>query len=463
MPFQYLIKIIFKKEATLKEVLERFNETAIHTENSGFGIITDKNNKCIGVVTDGDIRKKLIDGIGLDTQIGKIYNKEFIYSRIGDSPHKILRLFDKRIKSIPVVDEDAKCVDLIQLSNFKVDARHEHKIIRARVPVRVSFSGGGTDMTYYFNSHQSTVLSSTINKYAYATVLIRRDDKVNIISKDLNLEYKTDSFDTIQYGDKLDLVKASVKIMQPKFGFDLETYAEFEPGTGLGGSSAISVAVIGAFNHFRNENQLDKYHIADLAYQAERIELGIKGGWQDQYATTFGGINWIEFRQNEIMVYPLKVQKDILLELQYNLLLFRFGQNRFSGDIAQHQSEHYAENKSFVESKYTLMTELAFEMKEALLRGYLKRFGDLLDQGWQLKKEFYNKISNSYIDKLYATAKKEGALGGKVLGAGGNGYLLIYASPLYQRAIVESLESQKAKPVHFNFVDEGLETWVTKK
>lgn len=463
MNFTQLEKIKYKSTQKIHEVLKGFSETAIYTEQSGFGIIIDGDNKCLGVITDGDIRKQLINGISLETTIGQIMNTNYIFSSIGDSPHKILRLFDKRIKSIPVVDEDGKCVDLIQLSNFKVNARHEHKIIRARVPVRVSFSGGGTDMTYYFNSYQGSVLSSTINKYAYATILVRKDDKVNIISKDLNLEYKTDSFDTIQYGDKLDLVKASVKIMQPKFGFDLETYAEFEPGTGLGGSSALSVAVIGAFNHFRNENQLDKYHIADLAYQAERIELEIKGGWQDQYATTFGGINWIEFRQNEIMVYPLKVQKDILLELQYNLLLFRFGQNRFSGDIAQHQSEHYANNKSFVESKYTLMTELAFEMKEALLRGYLKRFGDLLDKGWQLKKEFYNKISNSYIDKLYATAKKEGALGGKVLGAGENGYLLIYASPLYQRAVVEALESQKAKPVHFNFVDEGLETWVTKR
>ena len=132
-----------------------------------------------------------------------------------------------------------------------------------------------------------------------------------------------DITDEIEFGDELDLIKAAVKIMQPDYGFELETYAEFDPGTGLGGSSAVVVSVLGALNFFRNEQQLDIYQLADLAYQVERIEMNIQGGWQDQYATTFGGFSWIEFRQNEVLVSPLLLQRDTQLELEYNLMLFR--------------------------------------------------------------------------------------------------------------------------------------------
>lgn len=463
MKFKYLDKIKFQTEQTIREVLESFSETALYTEGGGFGVIVDKQGICCGVITDGDIRRQIVKGICLDTPIGKIMNTEFIFSNPGDSPHRILRLFDRRAKSIPVIDDTGKLIDLIQISDFDVMSRIEKKIIRSRVPVRISFSGGGTDMSYYFDHKPSAVLSSTINKYCYASVLVRPDNKVCIISKDLNKSYEVDSLKDLEYGDSLDLIKACVKIMQPEFGFDLETLSQFEPGTGLGGSSAVSVAVIGALNHFRNENYLDKYHIADLAYQVERIELGISGGWQDQYAITFGGINWIEFRQNEIMVYPLRVSKDILLELHYNLLLFRFGKNRLSGEIARDQKQKYYSKESAIEKKYEQMTKIAGEMKEALLRGHLKRFADLLDEGWQLKKSFSRKISNEYIEKLYTIARNEGALGGKVLGAGSEGYLLIYASPLYQKAIIDSLQSLGAKLENFDFTEDGLQTWATKR
>ena len=157
----------------------------------------------------------------------------------------------------------------------------------------------------------------------YPSVITRDDKKVHITSKDLEINYISDSIDKIEYGDDLDLIKAAVKIMKPNFGFDLETFAEYEPGTGLGGSSAVVVAVLGALNYFRNENQLDLYQIADLAYQVERIDMKIQGGWQDQYATAFGGFNWIEFRKNEVLVNPLKLNRNTQLELEYNLMLFR--------------------------------------------------------------------------------------------------------------------------------------------
>ena len=173
-------------------------------------------------------------------------------------------------------------------------------------------------MTKLMNRVPSTVLSSTINKYCTASVITRDDKKVHITSKDLEINYISDSIDKIEYGDDLDLIKAAVKIMKPNFGFDLETFAEYEPGTGLGGSSAVVVAVLGALNYFRNENQLDLYQIADLAYQVERIDMKIQGGWQDQYATAFGGFNWIEFRKNGFSK-PIKVKQKH--SLSWNIIL----------------------------------------------------------------------------------------------------------------------------------------------
>ena len=184
-----------------------------------------------------------------------------------------MRQFDKKVTNLPVLDTDGRPVDLYQYSKFLASSRTEPRIIRARVPVRISYSGGGTDMSSYFNETPVAVLSSTINKYCTASVIVRDDDEIHIFSKDLNLKYVAKNYTEIEYGDDLDLIKAAVKIMQPDYGFDLETFAEFDPGTGLGGSSAVTMAVLGALNNFRNENQLDNYQLADLAYQVERVEL----------------------------------------------------------------------------------------------------------------------------------------------------------------------------------------------
>jgi D-glycero-alpha-D-manno-heptose-7-phosphate kinase len=463
MKSERLDKIQYRKNQSIKDVLKGFEQTAVYTEHGGFGVIIDQDGKCCGVVTDGDIRRKVLNGISINMPIAEAMNSKFVFTKPGDSPHEILRLFDHRINNIPVIDERGELVDLLQISNFNASARVEHKIIRSRVPVRISFSGGGTDMSYFINQNQSAVLSSTINKYCYASILVRPDNKIRIVSKDLNQKCEVESLDKLKYGNSLDLIKASVKIMQPDFGFDLEVLSEFECGTGLGGSSAVSVAIIGAFNYFRNENHLDKYHIADLAYQAERIELNNTGGWQDQYSTSFGGINWIEFRENEIMVHPLRVSRDVMLELHYNLLLFRFGKNRVSGDISCDQKQRFQDKKAVMREKYMQMYRLTKEMKEALLRGKLKRFGDLLDECWNLKKSFSDKVSNALVEKLYNAARMEGALGGKVLGAGGGGYLLLYVSPLYQKAVCGTLEELGARHEPFDFTDEGLETWATQR
>jgi D-glycero-alpha-D-manno-heptose-7-phosphate kinase len=460
MVFQQLNSIIFDKEVNIRAVLERFNQTAYYTESSGFGIVVDENKICIGVVTDGDIRRKLISGVDLDDPIVLAMNSKFLYAKETDSPHSVLRNFDKKILNLPVLNEHNQPVDLFRLSYFKASARGVDKIIRARVPVRITYSGGGTDMSYYINHFSAAVLSSTITKYVTASILVNLDSKIRIRSKDLGIEYEANSIDEIEFGDKLDLIKSAVKIMQPQFGFDLETHSDIDAGTGLGGSSALTVAVIGALNQFRNDKGLDFYDIADLAYQSERVNLGISGGWQDQYSTLFGGFNWIKFRKDEVVVSPLRLSRDILLELKYNLMLFRFGGTHDSGKIHK-AATMFDPTDTQILSKYRRMTDLAIEMKEALLKGKIKNFGNLLDKSWELKKSFNQKISNQLVDDLYNIAKVEGALGGKLLGAGGAGYILIYSSPKFHKAIKDSFALKGAILEPFDYTDSGLEVWST--
>ena len=307
---------MLNSKVPISKVLENFNETAIFTDKSGYALITNDNGKCVGLVSEGDIRRALLNNVQISDPVSKAMNINFVYVNETDETHLILRQFDKNVSILPILDSSGIPIGFHLYSQFLASTRSVERIIRARVPVRVSFSGGGTDMSRLFNEYPSTVLSSTINKYCTASIIVRNDKKIKIKSKDLGLEYSADEFNKIKFGDDLDLIKAAIKIMQPEFGFNIETYAEFEPGTGLGGSSAVVVSVLGALNYFRNEKQLDIYQIADMAYQVERIDMGMTGGWQDQYATSFGGFSLIEFGKNSIVVNPLLVQREILLQLE---------------------------------------------------------------------------------------------------------------------------------------------------
>lgn len=458
-----LAHIALPDTATLRDTMERFTETAVFTGGSGFAVVVDGAGRCIAVVTDGDVRRALLSHANVDAPVSTAMSRGFTFSRQGDSAHSILRLFDTRIQTVPVLDADDRLVDVLRYEEFNVAARIEQRIIRARAPVRVSFGGGGSDTSYSIRSQTGLVLSSTINKYAYATILVRPDRRVRIVSRDYRTSVEAACVGDLQYDGRLDLIKACVRLMDPGFGLDLETYSEVEPGTGLGGSSAMAVAAIGALNHFRHENHLDRYHIADLAYQAERIELGIAGGWQDQYASAFGGLSTIEFREHEILVFPMRLQPDLLLELRARLLLFRVGERRSSGAIHLEQQQRFDEANEAIKQYYTTLTHQALSMKEAIAKGNLRRFGELLHESWETKKALSAGISNEAVDALYGAARACGAIGGKLLGAGGGGYLMLYSSPSNHVTIIDRLGEMGARYETFDFVDTGLQTWTARR
>lgn len=331
-------------------------------------------------------------------------------------------------------------------------------IIRAKAPLRISFGGGGTDVPPYPEEKGGAVLSATIDKYAYCSLTIRDDKLVNVTSLDYDLVTKYPLNDKLEYDGKLDLVKAATKVMEIENGVDLFLHSDMPPGSGLGTSSTMTVALVGALGHWLKLPFVE-YDVSELAYRIERQEAGIKGGKQDQYAASFGGFNFIEFLGKTTVVNPLRVKNEILNELQYRLMLCYTGKTRLSAGIIDDQVRGYTEKREDVVHALDETKKLAINIKNALLLGQIDEFGALLHQGWQSKKRFSTKITDPNIDELYDVARQNGALGGKLLGAGGGGYLLLLCEFDKRHILAQKLEEHGGKVVNFAFEFNGLQTW----
>ncbi len=334
-------------------------------------------------------------------------------------------------------------------------------IIRSRAPLRISFAGGGTDVLPYMADHGGVVLSATIDKYAYASLRLCEENSITVTSLDYDLVIKHVLDELLPYDGSLDLVKAVINHLYQRNseqGMHVFLHSDAPPGSGLGSSSTMVVALIGLFRHWKHL-PLTHYEIADLAYHIERVDMGIKGGKQDQYAATFGGFNFIEFQRDVTIVNPLRIDADLLNELQYNLLLCYTGHTRLSGGIIDTQVRNYLDRKAGVVHAMDELKQITIALKNALLRGRLNEFGDLLNEAWVNKKKMAQQISNADIEELYSVARQLGALGGKVTGAGGGGYMFFYCPFDRKHRIAEALERLGARVVHFGFDRNGLRTW----
>ncbi|MEE9151985.1 MAG: GHMP kinase [Thermoplasmata archaeon] len=331
-------------------------------------------------------------------------------------------------------------------------------IIRSKAPLRISFAGGGTDVPPYPEERGGAVLSTTINKYAYATLIPREDETIKVKSLDYDIIAKYHTHEKLFYDGELDLVKAVINNMEAKQGLDLFMHSDAPPGSGLGSSSTVVVTLVGLFQKWLNIPLTD-YDIAELAFKIERNDLRIKGGKQDQYAATFGGFNYIEFHAESTIVNPLRIKRDILNELEYSLLLCYTGKTRLSANILSEQIDKYVKKEKTSIEALDELKGICIDMKNALLKGHLGEFGELLHKGWTYKKRLASKITNPQIDKLYATARENGAIGGKILGAGGGGYLLLFCDFDKKHIIAEKLENLGGQIVDFGFDLKGLQTW----
>ena len=333
-------------------------------------------------------------------------------------------------------------------------------LIRSKAPLRVSFAGGGTDVPPFPQIEGGCVLSATINKYAFGTLRPRDNGHIRIESLDFGLTVECDLQTELAYDGKLDMAKAAIRNLggQSASGFDLFLHTDVPPGSGLGSSSTLMIAVVGLLKEFKGL-PLTSYEIAELAYTLERRELGIRGGLQDQYAAAFGGFNFIEFFDKQVVVNPLRVDQDTVNELEHNFLLCFTGTTRVSDSIINDQTERYERNENDTVSGLRTQKDLALKMKKALLHGRLDDFGDLLNTAWEYKKKLSPRITNPTIDELYSEARKTGALGGKIMGAGGGGFMLLYCPFEQKHKIAARLKQIGGSLSEFAFEEHGLQTW----
>lgn len=331
-------------------------------------------------------------------------------------------------------------------------------IIRAKAPLRVSFGGGGTDITPYCDVNGGVVLSSTINKYAYCSIIPKNTSEIEVHSLDFDMVVKYGIDESMVYDGKLDLVKAALKAMNINQGCEVYLNCDAPAGSGLGTSSTVVVTLLAALAKWKGI-YFDKYKLAQLAYSVERNDLKISGGYQDQYAAVFGGFNYIEFLGgSDVIVNSLKIKRDILNELEHNLLLCYTGQIHVSANIIEDQLKNYS--KTDVVEAMEEIKALADAMKKELLRGNLDNFGKLLNLSWKNKKKMSQKITNKEIDYLYSEAIKAGALGGKLLGAGGGGYLLLYCPYNEKHKIAKKLIESGGQIMEWNFEYKGVQSWI---
>jgi len=281
-------------------------------------------------------------------------------------------------------------------------------------------------------------------------------------SIDYDLTVRFELGDPLVYDGQLDLAKGVVQHFvragSMTSGADIYLHNDAPPGSGLGSSSALTVALLQAIAHYVRV-PMGPYEIADTAYRIERLDVGIRGGKQDQFACTFGGFNFIEFTADATVVSPLRIKPDVVAELEYSLLFAYIGGVRLSSHIIEKQTSNFRQGKAGTVEALDQLKELAHETKKALLLGRLTRFGELLDSAWQAKRKLAEEISNPRIDGLYEQARRAGALGGKLSGAGGGGFMFFFCDPRRRFSVQEALARMGATIVNFSFTNEGVRSW----
>jgi D-glycero-alpha-D-manno-heptose-7-phosphate kinase len=446
---------VINKNCTIQDALLK-----IELNQKGFILVDDESNKIVGISTDGDIRRKLLEKYTLNDKIIVCTNQDFIFA-LEDTPReKLLKQLDHKIKAIPILDNFNKLVTIVTKDHLPQKVE-EKTYARSKSPVRISFGGGGSDTSSYFISNQGAVINATISLFSHSTLKIRDDEKIIINSLDLNEKIEFDNFkELLEYNGRFSLIQSVIKAIKPSFGFELYLHSDFPMSSGLGGSAVVTSSILGCFNQFRND-KWDQYEIAEIAFQSERLHLGVAGGWQDQYATVFGGLNFMEFNSEQNIINPIRLNSEILLELEESLILCYTGTTHDSGNIHDDQKEQT--KNTLVKDRIDSNVRLTFEMRNYLLKGKLLDFGRALHKAWELKKSFSTKISNPMLDGIYNGAIENGAIGGKLLGAGGGGFFLFYVQPYEKLKLMKWIDTQNLKFTPFVFEEKGLQSWTVRE
>ncbi|CAN5210189.1 dehydrogenase [soil metagenome] len=334
---------------------------------------------------------------------------------------------------------------------------------RARAPLRLGLAGGGTDLSPFCDEFGGAVLNATIDRYAFASILPREDGRVVFEADDIGI---SESFEPgAPLHAELVLHRGVYERMiaehnsGERLSLTIKTTVDAPAGSGLGSSSALVVALVDGMRSILGA-PLGNYDVAHLAYEIERIDLGLSGGRQDQYAAAFGGVNFIEFLQNDrVIVNPLRISDAICNELESSLVICFSGRSRQSAAIIDQQTSGL---KAAREDTMTAMHKLkadAGEMKRALLVGDIDRMSEVLNESWKAKKATAHGVSNAGLDALFDLAMNKGALAGKVSGAGGGGFMFFLVHPENRYRLIQALNAAGGQASTVKLVQRGCETW----
>jgi len=449
-----LKKYVVDEGASIKSALEKITQN-----QHGMALIKSPAGQIIGIATDGDIRKALLEGFIIEDDVSNCTNYDFFSADIDTPREQLIKLLDSRIRVIPILNKAGQLQSIISKEHFPLE-EEKQIYVRSRAPVRISFGGGGSDLTHYFENSSGAVINAAISIYSHGAMRVRSDSKIIVSSLDVGDELIADDLEhALSQKGPFGLIQSLLNVVRPEFGFELFLNSDFPVGSGLGGSATISAVVLGCFNALRKD-QWNQHEIAEIAFQAERLHLGIAGGWQDQYAAVFGGFNFIEFNAVENIINPIRVQSDISRELEESLVLCDTGIEHHSGNIHENQKETMASD--IVREMVKANVELSYETRNVLLRGDLEKFGECLDKAWKLKRNFSSLISNTHLDAIYDGAINNGATGGKLLGAGGGGFFVFFVSPFKKHALINYLKSKELTLQPFRFESDGLKTWTAR-
>ncbi|MCK4623664.1 MAG: hypothetical protein KAT62_15815 [Desulfuromonadales bacterium] len=338
-------------------------------------------------------------------------------------------------------------------------------IIRARAPLRLGIAGGGTDVSPYCDLHGGYVLNATLDRYAYAMIKTNTGQNVRFVATDLQIEKIKNIAEPLVLNGKLDLHKAVYnEIIQQYNGskpisLELSTFCDAPPGSGLGSSSTLVVAMIQAFVELLNL-PLDDYTIANMAFKIERVNCGLQGGRQDQYSATFGGFNFMEFYADErAVINPLRIKNWIISEMEASFILFYTGISRESARIIADQSNNVTTGDiGVIEAMHGIKNE-ALVMKEFLLKGDFDGIVESMRHGWESKKRSAKTVSNPHINKIYDTAISAGAKAGKVSGAGGGGFMMFFVPPEKRMNVIRVLNRFDGHVSNCHFTKQGSQAW----
>lgn len=430
--FKYLEKILIPDNCSINDVINIFNKTSPITGGKGFGIII-KKEKCVGIITDGDIRRLISKKFDLNNKLYKLKEKKFFYFNYGYSELDLINWFEKNDSPILILDKKKRPYDLIFKDNILNQHQSSDIEYNLKVPLRLSFAGGGYDFTDQILKTSLSIFSTNIKKYIFTKLIIRSDKKILINNLVLKKKYQYKSYQDINISKKEDLILNCILYLKPSFGFELTLYSDVDTNSGLGSSSIIVFSILKIL--FSASNKMySNMDIAKLSYKIERLFFNLKGGWQDQLSVVKPGFKIIKLNNKDIDITTIQPTKKFLRKLEENSLLIKFNNKR--KDPKSQNIFNNIQTKEFIKKVNSKTNQLL----DSFIHEDYKAFNKIMLEMWKLKAENNGFKKNQRVKTILKKLDQLNIDSFKFLGASGSMYLFILADRYSHREILRVLK-----------------------